>query len=60
MLLPVFVYVIPIVLTIISGGVFQYIALLPAIPRLAGLSVAETREKALVTVASIGDLIGKD
>jgi len=45
MLLLVFVYIIPIVLTMFSAGAFKLPAILPVIPHLAGLAVAGTREK---------------
>jgi hypothetical protein len=45
MLFIVFIYTIPIALTIFSAGTLKLLALLPAIPHLAGLAVAGTREK---------------
>jgi len=45
MLLLVFVYIIPIVLTMFSAAAFKLPAILPAIPHLAWLAAAGTREK---------------
>ena len=45
MLLIVFVYNIPIVLTMFSAGAFKLLPFLPDIPHLAGIAVAGTREK---------------
>jgi len=46
MLLIAFVYIIPIAWTMSGEGIFMLLVIVPAIPHLAGLVVAATRDKA--------------
>jgi hypothetical protein len=51
MLLIVFVYIIPMALIMSSEGLFMLLLIIPAVPHLAGLVVAFTKEKSWKTVA---------